>query len=264
MLLPLTCLELSRMCKTPAVLKDVCLPPGSTPTHKLQMEHTERVPARLMQGLRLLAAANNHEAMYRLGVYLVYRRCSRHRGKFLRNQHDHDEFNEGVALMRKLATTQSVHPGLRGDAAWEMWFLTKRTEERWLDISVEMGQSAAKFEKPGSTIPRRNVYPMALPSASMQAAHQLLSEFGGLKSRCSGRGCARCKVTRVDEDPIDDHDFDDMMMSDHIMLSQQTRAKVCSLKKCARCMTAEYCSKLCQMQDWPSHKRICGLAYMHY
>lgn len=30
------------------------------------------------------------------------------------------------------------------------------------------------------------------------------------------------------------------------------------LKKCTKCKEAQYCSKDCQRQDWPSHKKTCG------
>lgn len=31
-----------------------------------------------------------------------------------------------------------------------------------------------------------------------------------------------------------------------------------SISRCGRCKTAFYCSRECQAQDWPSHKKTCG------
>jgi len=36
--------------------------------------------------------------------------------------------------------------------------------------------------------------------------------------------------------------------------------RVGKLKSCTRCKAAFYCSKECQVKDWPSHKKICKKA----
>lgn len=30
-----------------------------------------------------------------------------------------------------------------------------------------------------------------------------------------------------------------------------------SMSKCAKCRAYRYCSKICQVQDWPNHRRLC-------
>lgn len=34
--------------------------------------------------------------------------------------------------------------------------------------------------------------------------------------------------------------------------------QITQVQKCARCRIAQYCSKQCQIGDWPAHKLVCG------
>lgn len=37
-----------------------------------------------------------------------------------------------------------------------------------------------------------------------------------------------------------------------------------TLKRCTKCMKRAYCSKECQVKDWPSHKKACKKEKMHH
>ena len=131
------------------------------------------------------------------------------------------------------ATSRRATDAIQAEACFELWLLSNRKDTQWLTTAQQLGHHQAQAESTRSgygVSVFKQLGVECFPSEATEA-HTLFAPQAKTDSKytpCWRKGCVR-RCTGSKEDDL----------------------KV-RLRKCSRCMTAKYCSTLCQIADWKS------------